>query len=416
MLALGRILTSIALAVAVAAPASLLPSRLDAQQPTPRKQAPASGNKQNAAPSRKDAERKQPPARTQFTAAEEEAATLPGIPDARFWADSEQDFAKVLPAQPGPWIALSAGGSDGAYGAGLLAGWSASGNRPDFALVTGVSSGALMAPYVFLGSRYDDQLRESYSSIGAGDVFEAGGTPESLVDTWPLKETIAKRVTPKLLEDIAAEHQKGRRLLVLTTNLDAERFVVWNMGAIAAHRDENALKLFREVLLASSSVPGMFQPTFITVEANGRRFQEMHADGGVGAQFFVAPEALLTSGSDYKLPATQIYVLVNGKLTPDFAVNDRTTVAILGRSVSVAIKAAARTGVDRVYVATKRSGIPFKLAYVDPSFTQQGKGLFDRDYMQALYKRGFENGKNGNSFVEQPPDLSNKPTTAAAVQ
>jgi hypothetical protein len=400
MLALGRTITSIAIVLALVAPPLLVSSGANAQS-APRKQ--------NAAPTKKSTERKQPAARVPFTAADEEIAIVPGIPDARFWADSEQDYAKVLPSQRGPWIALSAGGSDGAYGAGLLAGWSASGNRPEFALVTGVSSGALMAPYVFLGPRYDDQLRESYSSISAGDVFEVGGTPESLVDTWPLKETIAKRVTPKLLEDIAAEHRKGRRLLVLTTNLDSERFVVWNMGEIASQGDENALKVFRDVLLASSSVPGMFQPTYITVETNGRRFQEMHADGGVGAQFFVAPESLLTIGSDYRLPATQLYILINGKLTPDFAVNDRTTVAILGRSVSVAIKAAARTGIERTYVATKRSGVGFNLAYVDPSFMQQSKGLFDRDYMQALYKRGFEHGKNGKPFLDQPPDLSNRP-------
>jgi hypothetical protein len=401
MLALGRTITSIALFVALISPALLAsPTAVNAQSAT---------RKQNAAPTKKNTERKQPAVRTPFTAADEEIAIVPGIPTARFWADSEQDFAKALPPQRGPWIALSAGGSDGAYGAGLLAGWSASGNRPEFALVTGVSSGALMAPYVFLGSRYDDQLRESYSSISAGDVFEVGGTPESLVDTWPLKETIATRVTPKLLEDIAAEHRKGRRLFVLTTNLDSERFVVWNMGEIAAGGDDNALKVFRDVLLASSSVPGMFQPTYLTVEANGRRFQEMHADGGVGAQFFVAPESLLTNASDYRIPATQLYILVNGKLTPDFAVNDRTTVAILGRSVSVAIKAAARTGIDRTYVAAKRSGVVFNLAYVDPGFTQQSKGLFDRDYMQALYKRGFEHGKNGKPFLDQPPDLSNKP-------
>lgn len=405
MFALGRIISSIAVVMALVSPALFTPATEVNAQATPRKQ-------NAAAPTKKNTERKQAATRTPFTAADEEIATLPGVPDARFWADSEADFAKVMPSQPGPWIALSAGGSDGAYGAGLLAGWSASGNRPQFALVTGVSSGALMAPYVFLGSSYDDQLRESYSSITAGDVFEVGGTPESLVDTWPLKETIVKRVTPKLLEDVAAEHRKGRRLLVLTTNLDSERFMVWNMGAIASQGDENALKLFREVLLASSSVPGMFQPTYITVEANGRRFQEMHADGGVGAQFFVAPESLLTNGSDYRLPATQLYVLINGKLTPEFAVNDRTTVAILGRSVSVAIKAAARTGIDRTYVAAKRGGVPFNLAYVDAGFTQQSKGLFDRDYMQSLYKRGFEAGKSGKAFVDQPPDLSNKPAVA----
>ena len=179
----------------------------------------------------------------------------------------------------------------------LLSGWTASGKRPEFSVVTGVSTGALMASYAFLGSRYDDQLREFFSSTPAADVFEAGATPESLLNTWPLREVIAKRVTAKLLADIAGEHARGRRLFVLTTNLDSERFVVWNMGAIATAGDEEVLKLFRDVLVAATSVPGMFPPGYVEVEANGKRFQEMHADGGIGTQFFVAPEAMLTSFS-----------------------------------------------------------------------------------------------------------------------
>ena len=143
------------------------------------------------------------PPRTPFTAADEAAAVIPGMPDARFWADSDADFLKALPAQPGPWLALSSGGSDGAFGAGLLSGWTASGNRPDFSVVTGVSTGALMSPFVFAGTRYDDQLRDAYTKVTASDIFEVGSTGESFVDTWPLKELIEKQITPALMADIA---------------------------------------------------------------------------------------------------------------------------------------------------------------------------------------------------------------------
>ncbi len=228
-------------------------------------------------------------------------------------------FNNALPAKPGPWLILSSGGEDGAFGAGLLNGLSASGKRPDYSVVTGVSTGALMAPFAFAGPRYDDALRDAYTKITSADVFEIGATPESFVDTWPLKDLIAKEITPALMADIAAQYRAGRRLFVITTDLDAERSVVWNMGAIAAHGGEEALNLFRTVLLASSSIPGAFPPVLIDVESNGKRFAEMHVDGGVGGQFFVAPAALMAATADYRLPATELDIVVDSGLQPDFA-------------------------------------------------------------------------------------------------
>src|SRR5580693_5165060 len=271
---------------------------------------------------------KQLPPRIPFTVADEVAAAIPGMPDARFWADSIADFTAALPPQPGPWLALSSGGADGAFGAGLLNGLSESGKRPDYAVVTGVSTGALMAPFIFAGPRYDDALRAAYTKITAADVFEVGGTGESFVDSWPLKDLIAKQITPALLADVAAAHKSGRRLFVITTDLDAERSVVWNMGAIAAHGGDAALNLFRSVLLASGSVPGAFPPVLITVEANGKQFQEMHVDGGVGGQFFVAPAAAMAATSDYRLPATALFVVINTGLQPDFQIVTRSTPSI----------------------------------------------------------------------------------------
>jgi predicted acylesterase/phospholipase RssA len=351
------------------------------------------------------------PPRIPFSAEEQDAAIIPGMPDARFWLDSQADFTRALPAQPGPWLILSTGGGDGAYGAGLLNGWTESGKRPSFSVVTGVSAGALMAPFAFVGPSYDPQLRDSLTTINAGDVFEAGGKGESLLDTWPLKDLlIAKWVTPQLVADIAAEHQKGRRLFVLTTNLDAERFVVWNIGAIAAHGGEPALKLIRTVLLASASIPGAFPPVLIDVEGKGRKFQEMHADGGLGAQFLVAPENALASTSTYKLPATDLYVIVNTGLVRNFQVTERVTIAVLGRAVSAAIKTAIRTMIDRTYALAKRDGIGFNLAYVEPSFAAVSHGPFDPDYMKALYEFGVEKGRKAE-FFHEPPDYANPQNT-----
>ena len=353
------------------------------------------------------------PPRTPFTAAEDAAAEIPGIPDARFWADSLTDFENALPSKPGPWLALSSGGSDGAFGAGLINGLTAAGKRPDFSVVTGVSSGALMAPFVFAGPRYDDALRDAYTKITAADIFEIGATPESFVDTWPLKDLIAKQITPALLADIAAQYRAGRRLFVITTDLDAERSVVWNMGAIAAHGGAQAATLFRTVLLASSAIPGAFPPVLIDVESNGKRFAEMNVDGGVGGQFFVAPPALMAATSDYRLPASALYVVVDSGLRPDFAVVERSTESILTHSVGMAVKVDTRLMLDRAYLVAKRSGIGFNVASIPPDFNAPSRGAFDPDYMKALFQTGYDLAKSPTPFSAVPPPYPEAPTAQA---
>jgi patatin-like phospholipase len=355
------------------------------------------------------------PPRVPFSAAEDEAAFIPGMPDARFWADSETDFNNALPPQPGPWLILSTGGSDGAFGAGLLNGLTAGGHRPDYSVVTGVSTGALMAPFAFAGPRYDAALHTVYTQTTAADVFEAGSTGESFVDTWPLKDLIAKEITPALLADVAAEQRRGRRLFIVTTDLDAERSVVWNMGAIATHASgpggDAALKLFRDVMLASGSIPGAFPPVLIDVESGGKRFQEMHVDGGVGGQFFVAPPALMESTSHYRILASQLYVVVNSGLGRDFAVVDRSTPVILAHAVGMAIKADLRLLLDRTYIAAKNSGVGFNAATIPLDFNAPSRGPFDPDYMKALFQVGYDMGKSANPFSAEPPPFPARPAT-----
>ena len=346
------------------------------------------------------------PPRTPFTAAEDAAATIPGMPDARFWADSPTAFNDALPAKPGPWLILSSGGEDGAFGAGLLSGLSASGKRPDYSVVTGVSTGALMAPFAFAGPRYDDALRDAYTKITSADVFEIGATPESFVNTWPLKDLIAKEITPALMADIAAQYRAGRRLFVITTDLDAERSVVWNMGAIAAHGGEEALNLFRTVLLASSSIPGAFPPVLIDVESNGKRFAEMHVDGGVGGQFFVAPAALMAATADYRLPATQLDIVVDSGLQPDFAVVKRSTEAILAQSVGMAVKVDTRLMLDRAHAVAKRSGIGYNVASIPPSFSVPSRGAFDPNYMRGPIPDRIRRGQQCIALQRRTASLS----------
>jgi Patatin-like phospholipase len=344
--------------------------------------------------------------RTPFTADEENAAVVPGIPDARAWGDSETDFGRLLPTASGPWLAISGGGSDGAYGGGVLAGWTESGTRPEFAVVTGVSIGSLVAPFAFLGPRYDEEIRKNFTTVGAADIFEDRVTRDSLVDYWPLKALIEQRVSAKLLAEIAAEHARGRRLFVATTNLDAGRRVVWNMGAIATRGDEKALKLFRDILLASSSIPGFFSPVSIEVEANGKKFEEMHSDGTITAPFFVVPETMLSASATSRPPLSQLYVIVNSKLEPEFGMPGRSIPGVLGRSIAVALTAALRSEVMLIHVGAQRHGIALRIAHVDSAFNYPTRGLFDGKYMRALYDAGVAAGKNGTAFESALPGLS----------
>ena len=205
------------------------------------------------------------------------------------------------------FLALSGGGGDGAFGAGILCGWTAAGTRPRFKLVTGISTGALIAPFAFLGPEYDARLKEAYTTMSDKDIYTVTsvvtlvlnlGKIEAAASTKPLAELLERLIDENMLRAIAAEHNKGRRLLVGTTQLDAQRLVIWNMGAIAASYHPDALKLFRQVLRASASIPVAFNPVYIKVKAAGQEYDEMHVDGGVKAQVMLYGEAinLFTTG------------------------------------------------------------------------------------------------------------------------
>jgi hypothetical protein len=346
---------------------------------------------------------KGPPPRIQYTADEAAAAVVPGFPDARVWGDSLEDFKKVLPPNSGPWLAMSGGGADGAFAAGLLNGWTQTGKRPEFTVVTGVSIGALLAPYAFLGPKLDDELRNAITTITGADIFEDRQTHESFLDTWPLRRLLEKRVTPELVAGVAAEHRKGRRLLVVTTNVDSGRRVIWDMGAIAQKGDEASIKLFRDVLLASSAIPGFFTPVLIDVEANGKKFQELHIDGSVTAPFFVAPEAALEPSSKLRLPATELFIVLNGRLANDFYPPERTTVSILSRLISVVLRSGLKAESMLFAANAQRLGVPMFVAQVADSFTHPSYGLFDEKYMNALYEHGVERAKNGTAFETLGP-------------
>ena len=187
----------------------------------------------------------------------------------------------------------------------------------------------------------------------------------------------------------------------MTTNLDAQRGTVWNMGAIAAKGDEAALKLFRDILAASTAIPGLFPPVMIDVEANGKKTQEMHADGGLSGQVFVAPESVLNTSSTTRLPASELYLIANNRLTSEFQTTERSLIFVLGHSIAVGVQSMLRMNIDRAYGMAKRNAIPFYLSYPALAADQQGKGAFDPEFMKSLFELGVTRGKSGQPFVQE---------------
>jgi predicted acylesterase/phospholipase RssA len=356
--------------------------------------------------------------RTPYTEAELENAIPMGIPGVRAWGDAPlsvlrsqlANLGPLLTGQPISLLALSGGGEHGAFGAGVLCGWSQSGHRPTFDIVTGVSTGALMSPFAFLGSKYDERLKTLYTQMTFHSVF--AGNPflglfgQGLYSTAPLQRVVASQVDQKLLDDIAAAYHNGRRLFVITTNLDAQRPVLWNMGALAASGHPQALDLFRKVLVASASVAGAFDPIYIDAEADGHRFKEMHVDGGTAYPLFAVPVRLLAAtGQVGGHNGGQIYIIINNNLDPDFAVTKPKTFNIAARAFNTLVKSSFYDTILNSYIFAKDEGYTFNLAYIPNSFEVKSVGLVDPKYMLGLFDLGHSEGVHGGEWQQTPPRL-----------
>lgn len=358
-----------------------------------------------------------------------------GATQVRFWGDQlppnieamvDEKWAQVRAARPEllakgrrplvTSLSVSGGGSDGAFGAGLLVGWTASGKRPEFDIVTGVSTGALTAPFAFLGPRYDAALKAVFTEISTKDVAVAhplkgllGGV--SLASNAPLARVIAHYVNDEFMKEVAEEHRKGRRLLIGTTNLDAQRPVIWDMGRIASSGHAKSLELFHTVLLASAAIPAVFPPAFIKVSANGDIYDEMHVDGGTTREVFLVPTQFMTKNVDRRLgirPIRRAYIIRNGRVAPEWKAVKPRTLSIAGRSISTLIKNQGIGDLYELYEFTKRNGISYNLAYIPGDFPDTSTDAFDQKYMTALFDLGYQLAAEGYQWRKKPPGLGRR--------
>ncbi len=309
------------------------------------------------------------------------------------------------------FLAISGGGDNGAFGAGLLNGWTAAGTRPVFKLVTGVSTGALIAPFAFLGPSYDAQLKEFYTTVSPRDILKkrtllTGLFKDALADNSPLWNLVKKHINQEMLAAIAAEHAKGRMLLVGTTNLDARRPVIWNLTKIAASGSPRALELFQTLLIASAAIPAAFPPVMIDVTVNGKPYQEMHVDGGAVTQVFIYPPGMKLgelSKEHHAERRRKLYIIRNARLDPDWAETERRTLSIASRSIASLLEYQGIGDLYRMLNSARRDGLDYNLAFIPESFNEPHKEDFDTGYMWKLFDVGYRMGEAGYPWAKEPP-------------
>jgi predicted acylesterase/phospholipase RssA len=323
------------------------------------------------------------------------------------------------PSAPRSILALSGGGSHGAYTAGVLTGWTASGVRPEFDVVTGVSTGALIAPLAFLGPAHDPEIEAIYTNTIARDVYRWHSLPrllwsDSAANSTPLRHLIESVVTPEVIDQIAAAHRAGRRLYVGTTDLDTKRQVVWDMGAIAAGTDPEKRDLFCRVLLASASVPGLMPPVAFDIDVGGRRRTELHVDGAVSATVFVQPRMLGPPG-----PTTRVYVVVAGKLAADALPVRLRLLPVAQASVNGVLTARARDDVQRIYRLAREAGAGFAVARMADDFPAATASLsFEPKVMRQMFDEGVRVGSRPAEWDPVPPgaDAEGQPEPRSGVR
>jgi predicted acylesterase/phospholipase RssA len=352
-----------------------------------------------------------------------------GIRDARAWGDEAPKYLErwleeasddELRGRYGgimdrehTYLAISGGGANGAFGAGLLMGWSESGSRPEFTIVTGISTGGLTAPFAFMGPAYDQKLKEIYTSYSTTDllikrdVFDIIRN-DAISNTDPLRALIAEYVDEEMMHAMAAEYRKGRVLMIGTTNIDAGRPVMWNIGRISNSGDPGALDLIHDIMLASAAIPFAFPPVTIEVEANGMRYEEMHVDGGVTSQVFLYPLGLDWRKVEQRLNVqgrSNLFVIRNAHMKAEWKTVDRRIVPIVGRTIDSLIRTQGIGDLLRLYLGSVRDGLEFHVASIPEDFGLRAQEPFDRDYMVRLFERGRTMAEEGYPWVKDPYGL-----------
>ena len=350
-------------------------------------------------------------------------AEIPGFSEIRYYGDesswideiflsgTNEEIASLYSGVIGRehnYLTVSGGGANGAFGAGLLVGWTEAGTRPEFTVVTGISTGALIAPFAFLGPAYDETLNELYTTLSTEDLIKPRGvlkalTSDAAASTELLQVKIAQYIDQDIVDAIAAEYRRGRHLVIGTTDIDAGWTVHWFIGRIANTDNPKRIDLIRKVLLASAPIPGALPPVFFDVEYGGQHFDEMHVDGGAINQVFLysydfdwnfVSERLAIKGKP------NIYSIRNSRLSPKREIVEPKLLSIADRSISLLIQSQGLGDLFLMALLAERDNLNFYLSYIPDDFDMEEKEMFDLVYINALFDLGYRIAKEGNPWLD----------------
>lgn len=373
--------------------------------------------------------------RTPVPAELEEVVEVVGMSNVRVWGDSfdpgwQADVVQSIRDEPeglfprGPngefqysGLSLSGGGDHGAFGAGFLKGWSASGKRPVFKVVTGISTGALIAPFALLGAEFDDTLEEVYTQVTADDIYRKQSIlgaywRESLADNQPLRNMVEEYITDEIIDAIGVAHNNGQRLLIGTTNFDAQRAVIWSMGAVANSRHPDVYDMFRQIIVASAAIPILFPPSFIEVEAEGKTYDEMHVDGGTMGQmvFFGSTidwKSVLRDASGELEPVDNsvLYIIIDGEIDHHYDVVPRRLAPIANRTIKTMIKVSTLSSLYKMFLHAEINGYDFRYVSLPEAYKPLEDMPYDPEEMRRMFRIGHKMGSEGDSWLSKPPEF-----------
>jgi predicted acylesterase/phospholipase RssA len=303
-------------------------------------------------------------------------------------------------------LALSGGGAGGAFGAGAVAGLTRDGARPTFDVVTGVSAGALVAPYAFLGPEWDAQLLEAFTGVAGDNLLQSRGLGvifgSSAYSGRPLQQLIDAFVSDTMIRAVAHEADKGRLLLVATTDVASGEPVVWDLGAIAKNGGPTARTLFRDVLVASASVPGMFPPVIIRVDEDGLAHDQAHVDGAATVPFFVPPALLQTTPGTRGAQRTAVFVIVDGSLGEPARTTRLTARAILMRSVRVGLSRLLLTTLELTAATAQLDGADLQYSSLPAGYPLLDTFDFSAKIRGPLFRYAYECAQAGRFWTAFP--------------
>ncbi|MFC0172043.1 patatin-like phospholipase family protein [Vibrio comitans] len=344
------------------------------------------------------------------------------ITNARFWDgdnlnSSDYDFhgeyeklvSNKAEGEPINYLALSGGGVNGAFSAGILNAWSETGERPEFDLISGISTGAIVSVFAYLGEDYDEALRNYYTQTSMDEMFKKNalfsiGTRNAFVDVSGFEGKVRAEVDMQMMQALAAERAKGRILIVGTTSLDNEKLALWDIGLIAKEGSPEAMALIQDIIIASSSIPGLFPAKLISISDGVNHYDEVHVDGGISRQVFATPQWMRTSLAEDGFEQN-IFVIRNGRLKPTFRSIDYDLADISVRSISSLTRNQGVGDVEHIYHFSKQNDIGFHLAFIDSDFEYFADHADTLQYMRLLYDYGYRSFNKDQLWHSLPPSV-----------